>query len=231
MTDMRWDRWAAATGIAFVALAVVGFMFAPDIPESGAANDAVLAWFQNNSTEIGWQAFLFGLAGAAFLWFIGTLAAAIRRAENDPAGRLPAIIVVSGAAAVALYSAGMTAILGAAKMDALEAGTARVLYELGTGAFLLTNFIVVPFVLAVSLAIVRTGLLPAWLAYVGPVYAVVALVDAAGGTLSDSDAFGAGGIFGTISFLAFLAWTLVTSVLLMQRMTVEAPEVRMAPTG
>lgn len=232
MTDTRWERWAAATGVAFVVLAVIGFVFAPDLPKTGASSDEILSWFRDNDTAVARQAFFFGLAVMAFLWFIGTLAASIRRAENDPAGRLPAITVVSGATAAALYLGGTAAILGAADAAGeLEAGTARALYELGTGAFLLTDFVAATFVVAVSLAVIRTALLPAWIAYAGPIYVVLAITDGAGGILSDSEAFGAGGVMGIISFLAFLAWTLVTSALLTQRALAQAPAPRMAPTG
>ncbi|HEV8688566.1 MAG TPA: hypothetical protein VGQ84_14885 [Gaiellaceae bacterium] len=232
MSDMRWERWAAASGVAFVVLAVIGFLFAYDLPKAGSSGDEVLTYFRENDTAVTWQALFFGLAVIAFLWFIGTLASAIRRAENDPAGRIPAITVVAGATAAALYMGGEAAILSLAKnADQLEAGSALTLHGASTTAFLLTDFVAATFVTAVALGVMRTALLPTWISYAGAVFVVIALIDGVGGILSDSDTFGSGGFIGTISFLAFLAWTAVTSATLTQRVAATAPTPRMAPTG
>jgi hypothetical protein len=232
MSDTRWERWAAASGVAFAVLAIVGFLFASDLPQAGSTGDEVLTYFRDNDTAVTWQVLFFGLAVIAFLWFVGTIAAAIRRAENDPAGRIPAITVVAGATAAALYMGGEAAILSLAKnAGELEAGTALAVHGASTTAFLLTDFVAATFVAAVALGVLRTGLLPTWIPYAGAAYVVIALVDGVGGTLSESDAFGAGGIIGIISFLAFLAWTLVTSATLTQRVAATTPAPRMAPTG
>lgn len=231
MTDMRWERWAAASGVVFAVLAVVGYLFATDIPARGATGDEIVTWFTENDTAAMWESFFFGLAVVAFLWFIGTLAASIRRAENDPAGRIPAIVVITGATAAALYMGGQAGVLALAQAGTeLEAGTALAIHQTATSAFALTNFVVAGLVFAVSLAIMRTGLLPTWLAYAGGLYIVLAIVDGVGSTLSTSDTFGSGNALGIISFLAFLAWALITSALLMQRVGAQAPEARMAPT-
>jgi hypothetical protein len=230
MTDTRWDRWAAASGVAFAVLAIVGYLFAMNIPARGSSGEEVTTWFADNDTAVMWESFFFGLAVVAFLWFVGTLAAAIRRAENDPAGRLPAIIVITGATAAALYMGGQAGLLTLAQATGLEAGTALAIHHTAGSAFALTNFVVVALVTAVSLAITRTAFLPAWLAYAGGVYVIVALVDGIGTTLSTNDTFGAGNPLGVISFVAFLAWTLITSALLTQRVMATEPTPRMAPT-
>jgi protein-S-isoprenylcysteine O-methyltransferase Ste14 len=232
MSDTRWERWAAASGVAFVVLALVGFLFAADLPKAGSTGDEVLTYFRDNDTAVTWQALFFGLAVVAFLWFVGTIAAALRRAENDPAGRIPAITVVSGATAAALYMGGESAILALAKSaDGLEPGSALALHGASTSAFLLTDFVAATFVTAVALGVLRTGLLPMWISYAGAVFVVIAVLDGVVGTLSDSEAFGSGGVIGIITFLAFLAWTLVTSATLTQRVAATAPTPRMAPTG
>lgn len=231
MTDTRWERGAAGTGVAFAVLAIVGYLFATDMPARGSTGDEILTWFRENDTGVMWQAFFFGVALLAFLWFIGTLAAAIRKAENDPAGRLPAITVITGATAGALYMGGEAGLLAIAQApNEFEAGTALAIHQTATAAFAFTNFVVIGLVVAVSMAVMRTGLLPTWSAYLGGVYVVIAIVDGIGSTLSTSDAFGAGNAFGIISFLAFLGWTLITSVLLVQHVGAEAPRARMAPT-
>jgi hypothetical protein len=232
MTDIRWDRWAAGSGIAFAVLAVAAFLFAYDLPTAGDSSTQIVSYFQDNDTAVLWQAFLFGLAAIAFLWFTGTIAASIRRAENDPAGRIPAIIVAAGATSAALYLAGIGALVTLAKSAGeLEPATARVIYEASAAAFTLTDFTAIVFVAAISLGVVRTGLLAPWIAYAGAVAIVVGIVHAFGALLSDAEAFGPGGVIGIISFLVFLAWTLATSALLVQRIAAEVPTPRMAPTG
>jgi len=231
MIDTRWERWAAASGVVFVVLAVVAFLFAYDSPTRGDTSEAILSYFNENDTAIAWQAFVFGLSAIAFIWFVGTLAATVRRAENDPAGRLPAIIVTAGATSAGLFLAGTGANLALANSAGeIEAATARTVYEIGAGAFTITDFTAATLVLAVALAVVRTALLPVWTAYLGVTAAAILIVDAFGGIVTDSDAFGPGSVFGTIAFLVFLAWTLVTSALLAQRVGAEVPTARMAPT-
>lgn len=231
MTGTRWDRWAAGSGVVFVVLALAAFLFAYDMPTAGDSNEAILSYFTENDTAVTWQAFLFGLAAIAFVWFIGTIAASMRRAEADPAGRLPAITVVAGATTAALYLVGIGGTTTLAKSAGeIEAATAGAMYELSNTAITLSDFTAAALVMAISLAIVRTALLPAWTAYAGTAVVALLIVHGAGALLTDSDAFGPGGIVGVIAFLAFLAWTLATSSLLMQRVTVEAPTARMAPT-
>jgi hypothetical protein len=217
--EVRWDRWAPATGIAFVALAVIAFLLAPDTPNADDSNDEVFSYFTDKDTRILWGAFFFALSGVAFLWFFGTLASLLRRAEADPAGRLPAIMVTSAAASAGLFLAatGAYAALAAGADGNLNADSGRALFDLGNLAFVFTNVPASVLVAAASLGALRTAFLPAWLAWAGIGFFVLALVDLFGRLAVDSAAFGSGGIVGTIVFVVFLAWTLAASFLLTQR--------------
>ena len=232
MSDTRWERWASGSGVAFVVLFVAGLLLASDLPKAGDSNDAILGWFQDRETELGWQAALFGLAGIAFVWFVGTLAAAIRRAESDPAGRLPAIVVVAGATTAGIYTvAEAVLVAGSNAAGAIDAATARALYETGTTAAVLSTFPAIAFVAAVSIAVVRTGLLPRWLSYAGGIFVAISLIDVGGRLIDGNEAFGPGGWYGLVALIAFLVWTLAASTLLLQRISAQAPAPRMAPTG
>ena len=211
--DPRWERWSTASGIVFVFFAVLAYLFAPGLPQVNDSDVEVLNWFDDNESRVRWQVFFFGLATIFFVWFFATLAGHLRRAAGTPAGRLPAVIVASAGASAALYMTG-TASLGAVARMPSEG--ARALFELGNMIFTVNEFVALTLVAAVSLAVLRTRLLPEWLAWAGAVFVVLALIDAAGRTIADSAAFGPGGVFGILTFLVFLAWTLAASLLLWQ---------------
>jgi hypothetical protein len=215
---LSWERWASATGIGFAVAAALGFLIVPDPPAVDEGSEFVLNFFAVNDSDILWQSFFFGLAGVFLLWFAGTLAGAIRRAENDPAGRLPAIVVASAGAAVATFLIGVTAVGAIASgIEVMDQGVAYGIYQLGNYAFVMTDFPAAAFVLAGSLGIARTGLLPGSVAWVGGIVAVLLLVNAGGRLFADNETFAAGGTTGTIVFIAFIFWVLVTSIFLVQR--------------
>jgi hypothetical protein len=216
--DPRWERWSTASGIVFVFLAVLAYLFAPGLPQVNDSDVEVLDWFADNQSRLRWQVFFFGLATIFFLWFFATLAGQLRRAAGTPAGRLPAVIVASAGASAALYMVG-TASFGA--LARMPSDGQRALFELGNMVFAVNEFVALTLVAAVSLAVLRTRLLPDWIAWAGAVFVVLALVDAAGRTIGDSAAFGPGGVFGILAFLVFLAWTLAASILLWQATPLE----------
>ena len=224
--DPRLDRWATATGIFFVFFAILAYLLAPGVPQADDSDAEVLDWFVDNDTAVLWQVFLFGVATIFFLWFFGVLAGRLRRAEAGPGGRLPFVIVASAGASAGLYMLGIACFGTVARM---APDTSRTLFELGNMVFTVNEFVALVLVAAVSLGVLRTGLLAEWLAWAGGVFVVLALVDAAGRTIGNSDAFGAGGVFGSLTFLAFLAWTLATSVLLWQATPVEPVTVVQEP--
>lgn len=224
----EWERWAAGTGVAYVVFAVVGFFFVPDPPQPTTSNEGLLAYFSTKTEELSFQVFFFALAGISFLWFIGTLAGALRRAEDGPTG-LAAIAVTAGATANAVFLGGMVcwSALAASADTILDQGVARGLYDLGRYAYTLSGVPAAAFVLAVSLGTLRTRFLPVAVGWAGLLLALVLVLDVAAATIGDDDDFGPTGSYGVITFLLFLAWVFVTSLFLMQRV---APRRRVAET-
>jgi Domain of unknown function (DUF4386) len=224
----EWERWAAGTGVAYVVFAVVGFFFVPDPPQPTTSNEGLLAYFSTKTEELSFQVFFFALAGISFLWFIGTLAGALRRAEDAPTG-LAAIAVTAGATANAVFLGGMVcwSALAASADTILDQGVARGLYDLGRYAYTLSGVPAAAFVLAVSLGTLRTRFLPVAVGWAGLLLALVLVLDVAAATIGDDDDFGPTGSYGVITFLLFLAWVFVTSLFLMQRV---APRRRVAET-
>jgi hypothetical protein len=224
-----WERVAAATGVLFVLLAFIGFLFAPDPPSPGDSNEQILAYFSDKETQLRWQALFFAVAGAALLWFAGTLASLLRRRLDvtrgttgwlgDAGSRWPPIVVASAATAVGIYTAGVAAYtsLAARAGEEIDAGAGRALFELGGSLITYTNFPALVFVGAASLAIANTRLLDDWVAWLGAVVVAVLAIDGIGAVIADSDTFGPSGALGIIAFLSFLVWVLITSGLLAWR--------------
>jgi hypothetical protein len=221
-----WERWAAGTGVAYVVFAVVGFFFVPDPPKPSVSNEGLLAYFATKTEELSFQVFFFALAAISFLWFIGTLAGALRRAEEGSLG-LAAIAVAAGATANAVFLAGMVSwsALAASADSILDQGVARGLYDFGRFAYTLSGVPAAAFVLAVSVGTLRTRFLPTAVGWAGLLLALVLVLDVAAATIGDDDDFGPTGSYGVITFLLFLAWVFVTSLFLMQRI---APQRRAA---
>jgi hypothetical protein len=205
-------------GIAFVVFALIAFLIAPDYPKADASDEEVLSYFVDNDTRILWQAFMFGLATICFLWFFGTVAGLLRRAEPSTAGRLPAIVVASAGASAGLFMLSVASFAALASGVSETTDPSRGLFDLGNMAVTLANFPAATLVAAISLGVLRTAFLPDWLAWAGAVYLALGLIDVFGRTAGDSAVFGPGGAFGILTFLVFLAWVLATSVVLTQRM-------------
>jgi hypothetical protein len=226
--DPRWERAAVGMGIGFVVFALIAFLFAPDYPKADASDNEVLRYFAENDTRVLWQAFMFGLAGICFLWFFGTVAGLLRRAEPVTAGRLPGIVLAAAATAAGLYSVGVASFTALASSTS-ETVEGRPLFDLGNMLFTLTNFPAATLVAAVGLGVLRTDFLPDWLAWLGGAYLALGLIDAFGRTAGDSAIFGPGGAFGILTFLVFLAWVLATSVVLVQRTDPAAAKTEVTP--
>jgi hypothetical protein len=102
MDNNRWERLAPLTGILAVALWIVGaLMLFSDEPGSGASPEEIAAYFEDDAGKILAGGFLFMLGVAAFLWFVGTLRAALARAEGD-VGRIAGIAAAGGVATASM---------------------------------------------------------------------------------------------------------------------------------
>jgi hypothetical protein len=210
-TDDRWERWSAAAGIVFVVLFVALFFVSPETPPDATAQS--LAAFYNERGVAGpvVDFYLVGLGAAALLWFSGTVRATLRRAEGEP-GRLSSLAFGGGAAAAMLLVVGGSLFIAPAAEVVFGDLTAidPVLDEtIGTAGFLAVNFAMIPAALmftAASLVALRTGVLPPWFGWVGLIAAFILVAN----LLLSAVLF-------FVGFYVFLAWILVTSVLLLAR--------------
>jgi hypothetical protein len=133
----RFERFAPLTGVLAVVLWVVGIVVMDsDLPADTASGTEIATWFDQKSGAILLAMTLFGVGSAAFVWFLGTVAARLRSANGDT--RLPGIMFAAGTAAIVLvtmapgsYTAGA---LGSKNLKrALDPGAAEALFVLGQG--------------------------------------------------------------------------------------------------
>jgi len=194
------ERWSPLGGLVF---AIVFILVYVTSGETGETAEEVIAYAEGNERELTVQAVTGLVAIPLLLWFVSGLHARVRRLESQTA---PALVLAGGTGfalllftAVAIWSAPLLQFPGDA--DPTAAANAYLLID-DLGWVLLGGAGVAFAVMAVaaSVAALRSAVVPAWLGWIG---AVVGLAAAA-----------------TILFvgiLAWLAWTLLVSVLLLVR--------------
>jgi hypothetical protein len=228
----KWgaERLAAASGILFVALFLAGIL-APgeEPPNLHDPNTTVVAFFMKHHHALLASSILLSLAYVAFLWFLGSLGAALRL-RGEP--RLAAVAFGGGVSASAL--AYLAVVIQAAITFRTPAdsapGNIEVLYDMQFITTTIVSFPVAVLVGAVSIASWRSRVFPQWFGAAGLLVALVVLVS--GGALDQRGFYAPDGAYAIISLIVFLAWTLAASAFLVMRpLGDKTPEAVTAPTA
>ena len=197
MTVSNLSKFVPLTGIVAVALIVVSFIVSGETPDTDDPLQEVVTFYTDNDSEQMAAAILLGFGALFFLFFATALRNVLRRAERDGAGAstlsFPGAIVFAVGATI---FAGIGFTLGDA-VDDVEPPTIQTLHVLNNDMFLTVAVGLFAFLLGTGIAVVRTGVLPAWLGWVAIVVSVLAITP--------------------IFFIAFAVmglWVLVVSVLL-----------------
>ena len=214
MDKAMWDRLAAAGGIIGVILFVIGIIILGTPPEISDNATTVADFFSDNRDQVLWATFLQGLGVVAVIWFIGALGAAMRDAGE---GRLAAVMGIAFAITVSI---GAVATLSRASLafaiaEDADPGIVLALFQMGGYMDTTSNLISAGFYLAVGGAVVRTGLVASWWGWVSSLVGLWAIVSS---TAWSRDGFWSADGAGFVSFIVFLAWILVTSILLTMKM-------------
>jgi|SRR5690348_4719606 hypothetical protein len=218
----RRDMWTPTAGVLAAITFVVGLVFASDSPDSKDPDAQVLVWYAKHSHRVGILvgAFLLAFCGLFFLWFVSGLRQRLRAAEG-PGGRLANVALGGGVLFVGMLWVGAAALAAVPAEQSFGGGpplhvadVARFLPSVGFGAILVFGaFGAIAMIDAASIVIMRTGVLPKWLAWLGFVAAIVLL-------------------FGVV-FLPMIAlpiWLLAASFVLFRLPSVEAEPVVVVPT-
>src|SRR6266545_7753965 len=222
MSNSRLEQIGAAGGIVFVALQMASqalIQVGGAEPPFDATTETIVAFFMaRNSQLFALGEYLSTLSLIAFLWFLGSLWSALRRAEGEPAW-LSFVAAASGLMIVAAVSAGGGWALAVFRKDeGLDPQVARLLFDQGNFAFANAWAMLASLSLATGVVCIRTGALPRWLGWSG--------VLIAGGLLAARAVWASSGLVFVPFGLCYL-WLIATSIVLIRRASAGQPAPRM----
>ena len=181
-----WKAFSTAIAAILFALLYGASLFGVmDLPEGGDSDQDVLAAFADSDNRTGLivGTYLLAAAGLSFLWFLASLRATVRRHEET--SRLSTLVLAGGVVyVVMLFAAGasfgvlpLAVAVDEISVAQIDPDLARVLVNLGFVSLLVYGLMAAAaMVLAASIAGLRTGMLPRWLAWAGLPVAVLLLL-------------------------------------------------------
>jgi hypothetical protein len=209
MREVPWGKLAALAGVVFAVAFVVGMLATQADVMGDDPDDEVLEWWSDsgNQTTLLIGGYLLAFAGVAFVFFMAHIRGRIATAEGT-ASVLASVAFGGALLFVGLLLAGMVFWISPAGAEKLgdtplpqDADILRQLPQVGFGIVLIGGAWSAALALAAtSWAVLRTGVLARWLAWLGFVCALLLLF----------------GVF-FIPMLALPIWVLAASVELWRR--------------
>jgi len=206
----RWtgERWAAAAGIAFVVLSVVGDALpGASYPKISDDPATIAAYIRDHHRALGAGAILTGAGAPLLVWLFAGLAGRLRDAGQGAF----AIVVLSAVVAGTALATASDAVLQATTRISDHDGLTKAAYA--TSGFLITKAFWFAAVAAFAIGLAgRRGALPSW-------YASLALAAGVsfclgGLTVREDGFFAVAGPMTLIAFVTLMVWALTTSVVL-----------------
>ena len=216
--ETRWERLSGLTGIAFAVLILAALAVQGVLPDADAPVDEVRDFFADDRDAILTGVWLRFLAGFAFVWFLGTLRSALRRAEGGT-GRLSAVAFGAGLVFLAAGMVSNVALAGVAFTAdrAVDDGVAVALLTVTHFGYIAGGMALAWLLAATFFVVLRTGVFPALVGWTGAAIGLAAIV--CGLAFAGSRAELAAHPF-------FVLWVLAVSVLLVRTPVVEPEPAR-----
>jgi hypothetical protein len=216
MKEDRNAKYGAASGIVFIVLMVIGFLVvAPTPPNLDASVDEWSAYYTDHHDAINAAVVVITVSLFFFIWFLGSLASALRVAAGSP--RLPSIAFGGGLLAIVSLFVALTAAAAAAhRPDQVSPEATRVLHDLSLMAGVPGIAGFAALFAATAVVILRGSLLPHWLGWLSAVAAVLQPLGF-GLLFTDTGAFAADGVLGLfVPFAVGIVTIVALSIVLIQ---------------
>lgn len=194
---MRRDWWVPLTGIAFIALVIIGFAVAGEPPDAKHSAQEIVDFYRDNkdSTEIG--SFI-GAAGLIFWLFFAAHLSKVLAAAAPADSTLPRIVFAGAVILTTGFAFDLTLTFAIAeRAENIPPESIRTLEALWDNDFIPMLLGAATVMLASGLAIIRYGGLPVWLGWIAIALVIVSFTP-----------------IGFAGFVGSAVWVLVVSVLL-----------------
>ena len=214
---LRAEQLAPLTGVAVPVLGLAGLIVLEGPagrPEVDVAPGEFVTYFGEGDAVI-LGSFLFMLSIVFFLWFLGSLRAALRTAEGR-VGRLSAVAYGGGlATAVLMMGLPSVSVLGALDVEHLSPQAAKTIFLVGDVFLYPAAMTAAVLVAATGLVALRTAALPRWLAWLSLALGLWLLIPPLGSAAGTPE--NPAGWTGLAALDAVPLWTAATAVVLMLR--------------
>jgi len=196
---------APLTGVVGVVLAAIGLILVGEPPDADSPVKEIVDHYTDSKDSVIAGVILLGFSVIFFLFFAGSLRAALRRVEGE-AGVLSAVALAGATVFVVGVAIDSTISVGLAEaVDDIEPSAVQALQALWDNDGLPIVIGQIVFLIASGISIVRHRALPVWLGWAAIVIAVVVAV------------------LDIVGIIAAGVWILVVSVMLAMREAGRAP--------
>jgi hypothetical protein len=203
---MRRDWWVPLTGVAFVALVIIGVLVGGEPPEASEPVQEIVDHYRDNEGAIVAGAILAGVAATVLIFFAGILRKVLREAEGE--GGVLSLVAFAGAVVLAVGAAidGTISFALADQADEIDPTAVQALQALWDNDFLPLALGIQVFLLASGISIVLHAPFPRWLGWAAILLALISITP-----------------IGFAAFIGGAVWIIVISVLMTLRFRSSGP--------
>ena len=226
MTERTWEKYGAATGVAFGILLLVAVFMVPNPPHIDASAGKIASYYGDHRHAVLWANVVGTLAGIAAILFICHLRHVFDRVEGGIEG-LSTVVFALGIGAVA-FSALAGMLQGAMSMMSAQpggglddAGLVRALYDIGYIANGVTFMFAGAWLASIAVGMVRGEVATPALGWFAALIAV-ACVGAGVSWMTVGNYTTGWAIVSFVALIGLAAWDIVAGAVMMRRPAVEA---------